>query len=96
MEITPVDLREIDKKAANVYEGIIVAAKRARQINDEIKIAYNALVSTIPTSANDDDSEDIMNPAQLKISLDFEKKEKPHIEAINELLDGKIDFEYKK
>jgi DNA-directed RNA polymerase subunit K/omega len=32
----------------------------------------------------------------LKISLDFEKKEKPHIEAINELLDGKIDFEYKK
>ena len=45
---------------------------------------------------NDDESEDIMNPAQLKISLDFEKKDKPHIEAINELLDGKIDFEYKK
>jgi len=96
MEITPVDLREIDKKAANVYEAIIVAAKRARQVNDDTKIAYNALVSTIPTSANDDDSEDIMNPAQLKISLDFEKKEKPHIEAINELLDGKIEFEYKK
>jgi DNA-directed RNA polymerase subunit K/omega len=96
MEITPVDLREIDKKAANVYEAIIVAAKRARQINDDNKIAYNALVGTIPTSANDDDSEDIINPAQLKISLDFEKKEKPHIEAINELLDGKIEFEYKK
>ncbi|MDR3666367.1 MAG: DNA-directed RNA polymerase subunit omega [Ignavibacteriaceae bacterium] len=96
MEITPVDLREIDKKAANVYEAIIVASKRARQINDDIKIAYNALVSTIPVSANEDDSEDIMNPAQLKISLDFEKKEKPHIEAINELLNGKIEFEYKK
>ena len=39
MEITPVDLREIDKKAANVYEAIIVASKRARQINDDIKIA---------------------------------------------------------
>jgi DNA-directed RNA polymerase subunit K/omega len=96
MEITPVDLREIDKKAANVYEAIIVASKRARQINDEIKIAYNAQVSTIPTSANDDDSEDIMNPAQMKISMEFEKKEKPHIDAIKELLDGKIDFEYKK
>ncbi|MDR3609539.1 MAG: DNA-directed RNA polymerase subunit omega [Ignavibacteriaceae bacterium] len=96
MEITPVDLREIDKKAANVYEAIIVAAKRARQINDEIKIAYNAQISTIPVSANDDDSEDIMNPAQMKISMEFEKREKPHIDAINELLAGKIEFEYKK
>ena len=96
MEITPVDLREIDKRAANVYEAIIVASKRARQINDDVKMAYNALISTIPVSSNDDESEDILNPAQLKISLDFEKKDKPHIEAINELLDGKIDFEYKK
>jgi DNA-directed RNA polymerase subunit K/omega len=96
MEITPIDLREIDKRAANVYEAIIVASKRSRQINDEIKIAYNAMISTIPVSANDDESEDILNPAQLKISLDFEKKDKPHIEAINELLAGKIDFEYKK
>ena len=96
MEITPVDLREIDKKAANVYEAIIVASKRARQINDEIKIAYNAQISTIPTSANDDDSEDIVNPAQMKISMEFEKKEKPHLDAIKELLDGKREFEYKK
>ena len=96
MEITPVDLREIDKRSANVYEAIIVSSKRARQINDENKIAYNALLATIPPSANDDDSEDILNPAQLKISLDFEKKEKPHIQAINELLDGKTEYEYKK
>ena len=25
-----------------------------------------------------------------------EKKEKPHIQAINELLDGKTEYEYKK
>jgi hypothetical protein len=96
MEITPVDLREIDKKAANVYEAIIVAAKRARQINDDMKIAYNQQVSTIPTSANDDDSEDILNPAQMKISMEFDKREKPHIDAINELLEKGIEFEYKK
>lgn len=96
MEVGPIDLREIDKQAANVYEAIIVSAKRARQINDENKIAYNALLSTIPPSTTDDDSEDILNPAQLKISLDFEKKEKPHVEAVHELLDGKIDFEYKQ
>lgn len=95
MPITPVDLREVDKRAANVYEGIIVAAKRARQLNDEYKIEYNALVSTIPVAAGEDDAEDIQNPAQLKISLDFEKKEKPHIQALNELLDGKVEYKYR-
>jgi DNA-directed RNA polymerase subunit K/omega len=95
MEIQPVDLRVIDARASNVYEAIIVASKRARNINDENKIEYNALVSTIPTSGTDDESEDIENPAQLKISLDFEKKEKPHVQAVQELLDGKIEYFYK-
>jgi DNA-directed RNA polymerase subunit K/omega len=96
MPITPVDLREVDKNASNVYEGIIVSALRARQLNDEYKIEYNALVSTIPVAAGEDDAEDIQNPAQLKISLDFEKKEKPHIQALGELLEGKIEFRYKE
>ena len=96
MEIKPVDLRKIDEEAANVYEAIIVASKRARNVNDENKIEYNALLSTIPSSGADDESEDIENPAQLKISLDFEKKEKPHIQAIGELLETKIKYHYKK
>lgn len=96
MPITPVDLRQVDKQAANVYEGIIIAAKRARQLNDEYKIEYNALVSTIPVAAGEDDAEDIQNPAQLKISLDFEKKEKPHIQALGELLEGKVEYRYKE
>ena len=95
MAVAPVDLRVIDERAANVYEAIIVSAKRARQINDENKIEYNAMMSTIPTLGTDDESEDIENPAQLKISLDFEKREKPHIQALNELLDGKIKFKFK-
>ncbi len=95
MSVEPVDLRVIDKRSANVYEGIIVAAKRGRQINDDNKVEYNALVSTIPSTGGDDDSEDIENPAQLKISLEFEKKLKPHIEALHELLDGKVEYRYK-
>ena len=95
MSITPIDLREVDKKASNVYEAIIVAAKRARQLNDEYVLEYKALVSTIPVTAGDDEAEDIQNPAQLKISLDFEKREKPHIQAIGELLEGSIEYRYK-
>ena len=96
MNIEPIDLRQADKEAANIYEALIVAAKRARQINDENKMEYNALVGTIPTPVGDDDSEDIQNPVQLKIALELEKKEKPHIQAVNELLEGKVEYDYKK
>jgi DNA-directed RNA polymerase subunit K/omega len=96
MNITPVDLRSIDERAENVYEAITVAAKRARQINDENKIEFNALMNTIPSMGTDDDAEDVTNPAQLKIALDWEKRPKPHLQALNELLEGEIKFKYKK
>jgi len=60
------------------------------------KIEFNALLSTIPEATTDDESEDIDNPAQLKIALEMEQRKKPHLQALNEFLDGKIDFEYKK
>ena len=96
MQIEPIELRSFDEKAANIYEAIIVSSKRARQINDENKIEFNALLSTIPTVASEDENEDIENPAQLKIALDMEAREKPHIQSIGEFLDGEIDYEYKE
>lgn len=95
MQITPIDLREIDRCADNIYEAIIVSALRARQVNDEVKIEFNALLSTIPESTTDDESEDIDNPAQLKISQDMEKRKKPHIQALDELLKDETKFKYK-
>jgi hypothetical protein len=96
MNISPIDLRIIDKRAENVYEAIIVASLRARQINSENKIEFNALMNTIPSMGTDDDAEDVTNPAQLKIALDLEKKPKAHLQALNELLEGEIKFKYKK
>jgi DNA-directed RNA polymerase subunit K/omega len=95
MIISPVDLKLIETRAANVYEAIIVAAKRARSINDENKIEFNALLSTIPQTGFDDDTEDLTNYDQLKMALEFEKREKPHLQALQELLDNKIQFRYK-
>lgn len=95
MNISPIDLRQIDLRASNVYEAIIVAAKRARQLNDENKIEFNALINSIPQSSTDDDSEDVTNPQQLKLALELEKREKPHLQALNELLEGKIEYRYK-
>ena len=95
MQTKPIDLREIDKCTDNIYEAIIVSSLRARQINDEIKIEFNALLSTIPESTTDEESEDIDNPAQLKISQDMEKRKKPHIQALDELLKDETKYKYK-
>lgn len=96
MAIKPIDLREIDSRASNVYEAIVVCAKKARQINNENKIEFNAMVSTIPDNNTDDESEDIDNPAQLNIALEFEKREKAHIQALDEFLEDKVEFRYKE
>ena len=96
MHITPVDLRGIDERAENVYEAIVVAARRARQVNTDNKIEFNAIMNTIPSTGADDEAEDVTNPVQLKIALDLEKKPKPHLQAINELLEGQVKFKYKK
>lgn len=95
MQIQPVDLRKIDERASNVYEAIIVSAKEARRINEDQRLEYNMQVNTIPSKGLEDDSEDMDNPDQLKVSLEFEKRPKPHLQALNELLDGKIEFRYK-
>ncbi|MEI7813078.1 MAG: DNA-directed RNA polymerase subunit omega [Ignavibacteria bacterium] len=95
MRITPIDLRDIDKRAANVYEAIIVIGKEARKLNEEQRLEYNTLVNTIPSKGMDDDNEDVDNPDQLKVSLEFEKRPKPHIKSLNDFLDGKIEFRYK-
>lgn len=95
MPIKPVDLKQIEKAASNIYEGVIVSSKRARSLNDETKLEFTSLVSTV-APATDDDFEDRINPEQLKISLEFEKRQKPHLKALNELLDGKIEYRFKE
>jgi hypothetical protein len=58
MPIKPIDLRKLEENASNVYEAVIVAARRARQINDENRLEFNTLLSTmIPTI--EDEFEDI-------------------------------------
>ena len=92
--IVPVELRRIEGNAANIYEAIVVSSKKARAINNENRIEYNTLLNTIiPTT--DDEFEEKENPDQLKLSLEFEKRPKPHLQALNELLDGKVKYRYK-
>lgn len=97
MLLEPIDLRQIDKVAANVYEAIIVAGKKARILNDQTKQEFNERVGYLESVNNtpEDDGEDLDNPEKAKISMEFEKRSKPHIRALNTLLKGEVEFEYK-
>jgi DNA-directed RNA polymerase omega subunit len=94
MAIKPINLTKIKANIPNLYEAVIVAARRARKINDDNKTEFNSLLSTM-TTGHEDEFEERENPEQMKLSLDFEKREKAHIQALRELVDNKIEFRRK-
>ncbi|MBT8385915.1 MAG: DNA-directed RNA polymerase subunit omega [Ignavibacteria bacterium] len=94
MGLKPVDLRELKAKAANLYEAIIVSGMEARRINQDNKTEFTALMNTF-APANDDDFDDRDNTEQEKISVEFEKREKPHTQALDKMSNGEIEYRYK-
>jgi UDP-N-acetylglucosamine transferase subunit ALG13 len=96
MRLEPVDLRELDEATKNVYEAVVVAAKKSRVETDERRMQFNQQLSTLPDVTAEEDGEDLNNPAQLKISEEFEALDKPHVAALKELLAKEIEYEYKE
>lgn len=101
MAIKPVDMANYFGNIGNLYEGVVVTAKRARQIHDELKIELRSRLETLQqisavTTEVEDDSDPVANPDQLKISLEFEKRPKPADLALEEVVQGKIVKRYKE
>ncbi len=80
---------EIDAPTDNIYEAISVIAKRAEQINTDIR---RELVDKLEEFATYNDSlEEIFeNKEQIEVSKFYEKLPKPHALAVKEWLDDKI------
>lgn len=101
MSVKPVAMREFLQQTGNIYEAIIVASKRARQIHDDMKIELTQQLETLKALNATPEPEDDMevatvNPDQLKISLEFEKRSKPTELAINEVREKKVPYHYKE
>ncbi len=94
MAIKPINLKVLEAKTSNLYEAVVVAGKRARQINEDNRLEFNQLVSTM-IPAVEEDFEERGNPDQEKISLQFEKREKPHLKALGELMEDEFEFRYR-
>jgi len=101
VSVKPLAMHEFLQQTGNIYEAIIVASKRARQIHDDMKMELTQQLETLKALNATPEPEDDMevatvNPDQLKISLEFEKSPKPTELAINEVREKKIPYRYKE
>ncbi|MEO1032529.1 DNA-directed RNA polymerase subunit omega [Winogradskyella sp.] len=80
---------DVDAPTDNIYEAISVIAKRAEQINTDIR---RELIDKLEEFATYNDSlEEIFeNKEQIEVSKFYEKLPKPHALAVKEWLDDKI------
>jgi len=98
MAIKPIDLEYFNQKGKNVHESIVAASRRARQINEDLKIEFNQRIEMFAVKTESETEENDVNPDQLKVSLEFEKRPKPTDVALEELMSGKLlwHFEVKE
>jgi len=96
MPIKPINLEFFNEPGRNVHESIVAASKRARQINEDIKIAFNQRIEMLTVKPESETEENDVNPDQLKVSLEFEKRPKPTDVALQELMSDSIEWQYKE
>ena len=82
---------EIDQNAGNIYETVMVVAKRANQISVGMKQELNRKLEEF-ASYTDNLEEVFENPEQIEISRFFERLPKPSLIALEELVDDEIYF----
>ena len=87
-EILP--LEELEKYADNIYEAIVMIARRARQINDQQKKLLEEQVEQYAL----DDSLDEEGFNQDIVDHQYLKLPKPTVIALQEMLAGKLKKEY--
>lgn len=96
MPLKPVDLEEFIKSAQNVHEAIVATSKRARQINEAQKIEFNQRIEMLVPRTESETEENEVNPDQLNVAAEFEKRPKPTDVALDELMRGELSWRYKE
>ena len=85
MAVKPVSLRKMGEKAKNIYEAVVVMSKRARQINQE---RYEEQVM----EESEELELDVLDELPDIKPEDYEEKEKVTTKAMNEFLEGEVNW----
>lgn len=82
-------LNEIDSQTSNVYEALAIVAKRAEQINDEMREELHEKLQEF--ASNQESLEEIFeNKEQIEVSRFYESLPKPTAIALQEWLEERV------
>lgn len=83
------NLKDLDQQTNNVYETLVILAKRANQVNNGMKEELTAKLEEFASST--DNLEEIFeNREQIEVSRFYERLPKPAAIAIQEYEEGKL------
>ena len=80
---------------SNIYAALSIISKRANQISVDLKKELHSKLDEFAVS-NETLEEIHENKEQIEISKFYEKLPNPAIIALNEYMDGKLEYRYKE
>ena len=90
MGVKSLNLEKIQDTTGNVYEGIVILSKRARQIAAQEKMELDEKLKYF--EGFEDEEEYTFNEEQERITKEYEARNHPTQRAIDELLEEKIYY----
>ena len=91
MALEPLSIRNMEEKTSDIFEAVVVMSKRAKQILN------NRIVEEIITSADEEELEmGVYDQIEEKNPEDYEELEKVTTAAVNEFVDGDIQWAHKQ
>ena len=87
MAVNPISFKRLLKKTDDIYEAVVVSSKRAKQILQD-----RVVKQMIDENQEIMDEDGIFAEPVVREDIDYDKEEKVATIALNELLDGKIDW----
>lgn len=85
------NINDLDRPTGNIYESLVIIAKRANQISNSVKDELHSKLAEF-ASSNDNLEEIFENREQIEISKHYERMPKPTLVAMDEFLNDKIYF----
>tara|TARA_X000000368_G_scaffold387355_1_gene348025 strand:- start:3673 stop:3963 length:291 start_codon:yes stop_codon:yes gene_type:complete len=87
MAVEPISFKKLLKKTDDIYEAVLVASKKAKQILQD-----RVVKQMIDENQEIVDDDGIFAEPVVREDIDYDKEEKVTTIALNEFLDGKIDW----
>jgi len=85
------NVHDLDRSTDNIYESLVIIAKRANQISNNMKEELHSKLAEF-ASSNDNLEEVFENREQIEISKHYERLPKPTLIAMDEFLNDKVYY----